>query len=73
VWALAMSELVFAIMAEDTKSVRELAGELGISKMVIQNLRSGRQADMKLSNFAKLSHAYGHHLVLEKEGKRFTL
>jgi DNA-binding Xre family transcriptional regulator len=71
--ALMLSELVLAIMAEDSKSVRELADELGLSKTVIQNLRSGEQRDMKLSNFVKLTHAYGYHLVLEKDGQRITL
>jgi hypothetical protein len=70
---LLLSELVLALMAEDSKSVRELANELGISKTVIQNLRSGDQADMKLSNFVKLTHAYGYDIVLEKEGHRITL
>src|SRR5205823_709191 len=70
---LMLSELVLAIMAEDTKSVRQLANELGISKTVIQNLRSGAQTDMKLSNFVKLTHAYGYHLVLEKEDQRIPL
>jgi len=60
-------------MAEDTKSVRELARDLGISKTVIQNLRSGVQTDMKLSNFVKLTHAYGYDVVLEKAGDRITL
>src|SRR5438132_7745218 len=67
---LMLSELVVAIMAQDSKSVRELAEELGVSKTVIQNLRSGEQSDMKLSNFVKLTHAYGYDLVLEKEGQR---
>lgn len=70
---LVLSEVVLALMAEDNKSVRELADELGISKTVIQNLHSGDQADMKLSNFVKLSHAYGYQIVLEKEGQRITL
>jgi DNA-binding Xre family transcriptional regulator len=70
---LMLSELVLAIMAQDSKSVRKLADELGISKTVIQNLRSGEQNDMKLSNFVKLTHAYGYHLVLEKEGQRIRL
>ena len=70
---LVLSELVLALMAEDDKSVRELAGELGLSKTVIQNLRSGEQSDMKLSNFVKLTHACGYHLVLEKEGQRIAL
>lgn len=68
-----LSELVLALMAKDTKSVRELARELGVSKTVIQNLRSGEQNDMKLSNFVKLSHAYGYDVVLEKAGERITL
>ena len=70
---LILSELVLAIMAEDTKSVRELADQLGVSKTVIQNLRSGEQSDMRLSNFLKLTHAYGYDLVLEKKGQRITL
>ncbi len=70
---LLLSELVLALMAEDSKSVRELADELGVSKTIIQNLRSGLQTDMKLSNFMKLTHAYGYQLVLEKEGRRIAL
>src|SRR5436190_3522242 len=68
-----LSELVLALMAKDGKSVRELARELGVSKTVIQNLRSGEQTDMKLSNFVKLTHAYGYDLVLEKAGDRIIL
>jgi len=70
---LLLSELVLALMAEDSKSVRELADELGVSKTIIQNLRSGLQTDMKLSNFMKLTRAYGYQLVLEKEGRRIAL
>jgi hypothetical protein len=70
---LMLSELVLAIMAGDGKSVRELAHELGLSKTVIQNLRSGQQSDMRLSKFVKLTHAYGYQLVLEKEGQRIRL
>jgi hypothetical protein len=65
---LLLSELALAFMAEDSKSVREL----GISKTVIENLRSGDQTDMKLSNFVKLIHVYGFHIVLEKEGHPIT-
>ena len=68
-----LSELVHAIMAEDNKSVRALAAELGISKTVIQNIRSGEQTDMKLSNFLKMTHAYGFQLVLEKGDQRIAL
>lgn len=68
-----LSELVLAIMDEDSKSIRALARELGVSKTVIQNVRSGAQDDMKLSNFVKLTHAYGYHLVLEKGDDRIML
>ena len=68
-----LSELVHAIMAEDNKSVRSLAAELGISKTVIQNIRSGEQTDMKLSNFLKMTHAYGFQLVLEKGDQRIAI
>jgi transcriptional antiterminator len=70
---LLLSELVLALMANDNKSVRELADELGVSKTVIQNLRSGQQSDMKLSNFLRLTHAYGFQVVLEKEDQRIAL
>lgn len=30
------------------------------------------QSDMKLSNFVKLTHAYGYDLVLEKDGQHIT-
>ncbi len=68
-----LSELVHAIMAEDNKSVRALADELGLSKTVIQNIRSGEQTDMKLSNFLKMTHAYGFQLVLEKGDQRIAI
>jgi hypothetical protein len=70
---LLLSELVLALMAEDTKSVRQLAAELGLSKTVIQNLRSGTQSDMKLSNFLKFTRGYGYHVVLEKGDQRISL
>lgn len=68
-----LSELVHAIMAEDNKSVRVLAEELGVSKTVIQNIRSGEQTDMKLSNFLKMTHAYGFNVVLEKGDQRIAI
>lgn len=70
---LLLTELVLAMMADDSKSVRGLAKELGVSKTAIQNLRSGTQTDMKLSNFVKLSRAYGYDVVLEKPGERIVL
>ena len=68
-----LSEIVHAIMAEDNKSVRALANELGVSKTVIQNIRSGEQTDMKLSNFLKMIHTYGFNVVLEKGTQRIAI
>ncbi len=70
---LLLSEIVLALMAEDDKSIRTLASELGLSKTVVQNLRSGVQEDMKLSNFLKFVGAYGYHVVLEKGKQRIPL
>ncbi len=61
-----ISELVLAMMENDQKSVRALAKEVGLSPTVIQKLRSGKQTDIKLSNFINISHACGYEVVLEK-------
>lgn len=59
-----LSELIAALMENDGKSVRELAKEVGVSPTVIQNLRSGKQQDMKVKNFVNIAHACGYHLFL---------
>ena len=64
---LMLTELVLAIMAADRKSVRQLACELGVSKTVIQNLRSGEQTDMKLSNFVKRYLVLGDEILAVAE------
>jgi len=68
-----LSELILALMEKDKKSVRQLADEVGLSPTVIQKLRSGKQDDIKLSNFIGISHAFGYHLVLEKGNERIPL
>ena len=70
---LLLSELILALMEEDKKSVRKLAGEIGVSKTIIQNLRSGKQSDMKLSNFINLANVCGYSLVLERENRRIPI
>ena len=47
---LLFCELALAIAANDNKSADRLAAELGL------------QEDMKLSNFVKLTHAYGYQV-----------
>ena len=68
-----LSELIIALMQEDNKSVRKLALEVGLSPTVIQKLRSGKQTDVKLRNFIKITHACGFHIVLQKGNKRIAL
>ncbi len=68
-----LSELVSALMENDNKSVRKLAEEVGLSPTVIQNLRSGKQDDVKLRNFVKISHACGYKVILEKANNRISL
>lgn len=70
---LLLSELLIAIMEKDDKSVRELAKEVGISPTVIQKIRSGKQDDLKVSNFVSIVHVFGYKVILEKEDERFEI
>lgn len=56
-----------------SKSVRKLAEEANISPSVIQDLRTGKQHDIKLSNLLKIVHALGYELILEKGDDRLIL
>jgi DNA-binding Xre family transcriptional regulator len=68
-----LSELIISLMEDDKKSVRKLAEEIDISPTVIQKLRSGKQEDIKLSNFIKIALACGYHLILQKRGKQIPV
>ncbi|GEM_PF-736173 len=70
---LLFSELMISIMESDDMSIRELAKEANISKSVIQNLRSGKQHDIKVSNLIKIAHAFGYQLILQKGDERLIL
>ena len=70
---LVRSELVLALMEDDEKSVRKLAAEAGLSPAVIQNIRSGKQKNIRLDNFRNIAHACGYSLVLEKDGERIPV
>ena len=69
----ALSELLLALMDGDNKSVRKLAKEAGLSANTIQNIRSGKQKDIRLQNFKNIAQAYGYDLVLEKNGERIPV
>ncbi len=70
---LLFSELMLSIMEGDDVSIRNLAKEAGISKSVIQNLRSGKQNDIKVSNLIKIAHAFGYEVILQKGDERLML
>lgn len=70
---LVLSELLVTAMEEDNKSVRELAKEVHLSPTLIQNIRSGKQDDLKFKNFISIFHACGYDVVLEKGNKRIPL
>jgi DNA-binding Xre family transcriptional regulator len=71
--ALLFSELMISVMDGDDISVRNLAEEAGISPSVIQNLRSGKQHDIKVSNLIKIAHVFGFQVILERGDERLTL
>ena len=68
---LLFSELMISMMENDDKSVRKLAEETDISPSIIQNLRSGKQSDIKLKNLLKIALAFGYKLCLKKDDKEF--
>lgn len=70
---LLFSELMISIMEGDDVSIRNLAKEADISKSVIQNLRSGKQHDIKVSNLIKIAHAFGYEVILQKGDERLML
>ena len=70
---LLFSELLISVMEEDDKSVRSLAKEASISPSVIQDLRSGKQQDIKLSNLLRIVETLGYKVVLQKGEEQLTL
>ena len=70
---LLFSELMIAVMENNDKSVRKLAKEAQISPSVIQDIRTGKQKDMRVSNFIHIVHALGYEVILERGSERFIL
>ncbi|MCW5590114.1 MAG: hypothetical protein KIT27_10710 [Legionellales bacterium] len=68
-----LSEIICAFMQGDEHSVRSLAKEVGLSPTVIQNLRSGKQEDIKLSNFINISRACGYKITLDNGDDTISL
>lgn len=70
---LLLSEILISVMEDDDKSIRQLAKEANLSASVIQDLRSGKQHDIKVSNLIKIAQAFGYDLILQKGDERLTL
>lgn len=68
-----LSELLIAIMQKDHTSVRSLAKEVGLSPTIIQKIRSGKQEDLKVSNFVSIVNFCGYKVFLEKEDERIIV
>ena len=68
-----LSELIKALMENDHKSVRGLAKKIGLSPTVIQDIRSGKQEDMKVKNFISIAHACGYHLLLVNDREKIPV
>jgi hypothetical protein len=63
---LALKELILAMSKGDRKSVRSLAKLVGLHPNAIQNLRTGKTTDIKLTSFVKIANAYGYSIELVK-------
>lgn len=70
---LLFSELLITIMEGDDKSVRQLAKEAHLSPSVIQDIRSGKQHDIKVSNLIKIANAFGFEVILQRGDERLAL
>lgn len=68
-----LSELLIAFMEKDELSVRNLAKEVGLSPTVIQNIRSGKQEDLKISNFVNIVNFCGYKVFLEKDDEKIEV
>jgi DNA-binding Xre family transcriptional regulator len=68
-----LSELIHALMEQETKSVRALAREVGVSPTVIQDIRSGERSNVTLRNFVGIVGALGGQVTVRKGKKEMVL
>lgn len=62
----ALQELLASMSQGDEKSVRALAKAAGLHPNAIQNLRSGKTKDIKLTSFLQIARAHGYEVELVK-------
>jgi DNA-binding Xre family transcriptional regulator len=61
-----LQELLANMSKDDERSVRALAKAAGLHPNAIQNLRSGKTTDIKLTSFLKIARVHGFELELVK-------
>jgi DNA-binding Xre family transcriptional regulator len=69
----ALQELLASMSEGDVKSVRALAKAAGLHPNAIQNLRSGKTTDIKLTSFLKIAKAHGYTVELVKGEKHIPV
>ena len=67
--SMALSEMVYAAMANDIEAVRKLAQLAGVSPTIINDLRSGKKGVSGLSDIFKVIESLGFTVHLEKGGE----
>jgi len=65
-----LTELLLAAMAKDNVSVRELAKEAGVSPTIIQELKTGKRANITLSTFNRVLNAIGYQIAIEPVSRK---
>ena len=70
---LLLSELLISVMEADDKSVSRLAEEAMLSTSVIQDIRSGKQQDIKVSDLIKIAKAFGYEVIFQKGDEQLVL
>src|ERR1700722_19913692 len=71
--AFLLSEVVYRLMEQEGKSIRELAREVGISPSVIQDIRSGARTNVTLRSFLGIVSALGGQVSVRRGKEEMVL
>lgn len=70
---LLLQEALLKVMAENSMSIRDLARESGLSKSIVQGVRSGEKENLTLASLGNIFHVYGYSIVAKKGKKELIL
>ena len=68
-----LSEILLELMEQEEISVRALASKAGISPAVIQDIRSGKRANITINNLVGLAESLGATVRIQKGPKTYLL